>query len=472
MNTCGEPTCAGAPCQRKGKAEGFKCSAHKLGKSKCASTKAAAEPKPAAKKTSKPVSKPAAEATPEPVAKPSHRKPITKAAPKPKSASTKVTKKEKSAGSKATKPPKAPRSLIPEANEFDDMTAYLRAAKPRRTVVEHTVGDAISKQPIEDQQALHEEAKEYMVENLTDLGAQVDFVNPPPFAYAALKDAKIGKLDDQIFYYQITNNVTDDIIKDGNQSEYTAVYSAASQFNGAEAMGPHTIKPGSAVYEYKRDPTQGPQAQLAFQPKQVNLINNGANIGFNVLIWILTELTKTAVRHGYLIPSVEQRADISRALEQDAERIEFMCIANKPARYTPKPELKDIHPITFSKHPVHMILVSAAAHANNWKDPHDPILDEIDYKCALNAFGAQFKHTQELVKKGHTVWLKVAAIGMGAFRNKPEVVAKAFYQVASKYKFNKKKVKVLFQVYEPDPKKEPRGAAVEVARLLGLPLFK
>lgn len=442
MNKCGESTCAGTPCQRKGKAKGFKCSAHKLGKSKCASTKDAADPKPAAKSSRR------------------------------KAASTKVTKKEKLTAPKVPAPPKARRSLIPETDESEDMAAYLGAAKPRRTVVEHTVGDAISKQSIEAQQALHEEAKEYMVENLTDLGAQVDFVHPPPFAYAALNDAKIGKLDGQIFYYQITRNVTDDIIKDGNQNEYTAVYSAASQFNGAEAMGPYTIEPGLAVSEYKKDPTQGPQAQLAFQPKQVNLVNNGANIGFNVLIWILTELTKTAVRHGYLIPSVKQRADVSRALEEDAERIEFMCIASVPARYKPKPKLKDIHPITFSKHPVHMILVSAAAHANNWKESHDPILDEIDYKCALNAFGAQFKHTQELVKKGHTVWLKVAAIGMGAFKNKPDIVAKAFYQVASKYKFDKKKVKVLFQVYEPDPKKEPRGDAMDVAKLLGLQLFE
>lgn len=437
MNKCGEPTCAGAPCQRKGKAAGFKCSAHKLGKSKCASTKDAADPKPAAKSSRR------------------------------KAASTKVTKKEK-----VTAPPKARRSLIPETDESEDMAAYLGAAKPRKTVVKHAVGNAISKQSIEAQQALHEEAKEYLVENLTELGAQVDFVNPPPFAYAQLEDAKIGKLDGQIFYYQITRNVTEDIIQDGNQNEYTAVYSAASQFNGAEAMKPETIQPGLAVFKYSSDHTQGPQAQLAFHPKQVNLINDGANIGFGGLIMILTESTKTAVNHGYLIPSVKQRADVSMALEEDAERIEFMCIANFPARYKPKKELKDIHPITLSKHRVHMILVSAAAHSYNPESKSDPVLDEIDYKCALNAFGAQFEHTQELVKKGHTVWLKVAAIGMGAFKNKPDIVAKAFYQVASKYKFDKKKVKVLFQVFEPNPKKQPRGDAMDVAKLLGLKLFE
>lgn len=292
---------------------------------------------------------------------------------------------------------------------------------------------------IEDQRKAHESAKTFLSKNLEKLGADVKFISPPPTKVPTLSSIKIDQpLNPKVFSWQATNGVMEDIQKDGQSNTGKKFYGVASQFNGCEAPGKGTVKPGNAVKVYHGDPTQGPKAQLAFDPVQVEIINCGGNLGYNGLCHVLDKQTKDAVITGYLTPISRNVDRVIDQLRNNGHKIEYPSIANIPIN---------------GNHPVYQILIAAPAFGAY---KIDPLLDlnkqhEVEFLCALHGFRAQF---QEAINASHEteppVILKPVAVGLGAFGNDPDVIAKAFYAAAKEFeaKLAEKNVQVQFQVFE------------------------
>jgi hypothetical protein len=292
--------------------------------------------------------------------------------------------------------------------------------------------------PMEEQRKAHERAKIFLSKNLQGLGAHVAFISPPEKAAPELSSIEIGDpLNPAVFSWQATLGVQDDITRDGLLNDkIIRKYSAASQFNGCEAPDNVPVRPGNGVKAYKGDPTQGPQAQLAFPPDQVEIINCGGNIGFNGLCNVLEETTKDTVRGGYLTPVSRNIDSVIDQLRNFGHKIEYLSVSNRP-----------IGGIA----PVGLILVAAPAfgmyNADLSLDPNKK--REVQFLCALHGFRAQFCDALQSAGDKQVI-LNVVAVGLGAFGNNKEVVAKAFYTAAKEFEgqLAEKKVQVRFQVFD------------------------
>lgn len=307
--------------------------------------------------------------------------------------------------------------------------------------------DFTTKTSIEKQRLAHADAKAFLKEHL----AGAEFISHSKTS-VSLKGVTIGALNPAVFARQSTKGVLEDIKKDGKRDEDTIViYSVASQYNGCEAPSIYTIKPGRAVSVYVGDRTQGPQSQLAFPRHQVELINCGGNIGYNALCHVLDEETKGEVAHGYFIPSKAKAGKVIQQLKERGNQIEYPCISNIPLE---------------GNKPVYQILTSAPAFGYGGPETaQGEAKNEIQFLCALHSFRAQFEKAVNLAEEHKKpVVLKVAAIGLGVYENKPEIVADAFYVAATEYQKSMEslQVKVLFQIFNSDKK------ATLVADALGL----
>ncbi len=311
---------------------------------------------------------------------------------------------------------------------------------------------------ISEQQAAHEETKTFLKQQLSNIGAQADFISHTCKNTPKLSDIVIKQdLFSSVFSVQYTSGVLQDIINDGKrQDDNIVIYGVASQFNGCEAPGKFTIAPGKAQPVYLKDPTQGPQAQLAFSPEQIELINCGGNLGYNGLCKILNEETKSEISNGYFTPSKAKAKTVIQQLHDAGNQIEYPCIANIPLEGTK---------------PVHQILVSAPAFGQ-YADKNSATgedQDEIQFLCALNAYRAQFEKCIDLAKKENKlVTLKATAAGLGVFGNTPPIVAKAFYHAALEYQAELQhyNVKVMFQVFKHELGIDPK--ANFMATVMGL----
>lgn len=292
---------------------------------------------------------------------------------------------------------------------------------------------------IEDQIVSHEIAKKFLTTYLKSLGATIEFINPPQKNVLELKDVTIANdLDQAVFSWEVTKGIQKDIQRDGQRKEdCIVIYGAASQFNGCEAPDKYTVPPGEAKETYQNDYTQGPQAQLQFCEEQVELINCAGNYGFNGLCKVLDEDTKNAIAHGYLTPIGKNVDQVISQLQLSGHKIEYSCIANKP--------------IGGSK-PIHLILVAAPAFGQYAVDKK---LDkrkeeEVQFLCALHSFRAQFAQALKLADEHKKpVIFKPVAVGLGVFKNNPEVIAKAFYAAAKEVESDllHSQVQVRYQVY-------------------------
>lgn len=320
---------------------------------------------------------------------------------------------------------------------------------------------------IEKQRKAHEVAKSFLQEKMQAIGGSIAFVSPPAkdspnVDEVAIKKSGEGSLNSTVFRFQYTSGVREDIQNDGNRSDdNVVVYGAASQFNGCEATGPHTVRPGGALGEYLNDFTQGPQAQLAFGRSQIELINCGGNLGYNGLCNLLDEETKDQIAHGYFIPSEGKEEKVIKQLQTNGSKIEYPCVVNKPLK---------------GKKDVHLFLVAAPAFGMYCPPPVaakqaevQKARNQIQFLCALHAFRAQFQYCITLAETTQKpVVFKPAAVGLGVFGNNPAIVAKAFYEAAKEYeaKLEENKVQVLFQIFKKIEKTDER--ATQMANLLGL----
>jgi hypothetical protein len=346
-----------------------------------------------------------------------------------------------------------------EEHNLNDVNEAIKNTKPidRQFTTNHT---------IEQQRRAHAKAKNFLTENLGKLGAKVEFLRLPQKAPVEFHYTSINSpLDSSVFSWEISKSVQADIKEDGNRKENNVIiYGIASQFNASESTTPSTFPPGEAKHFYSSDHTQGPEAQLSFSDQQVEIINCGANIGFNGLCHVLDENTKSTVTHGYLLPNANNGSQILDRLTKDGNKTEYLCVANKP---------------TGGNKPVHQVLLSAPAFGDYEKKKmalDDKTKNEIQFNVALNGYRVLFQKgiDEAEAKKGKEVIIKPAAIGLGAFANNPEAAAKAYWLAAyeNQAKLKELGVQVRFQIFE-SPKDGMLDANAEKMKdLIGLQKFE
>ena len=287
--------------------------------------------------------------------------------------------------------------------------------------------------------------------------AKVSFVSPAKKPCPKVAEVIIKKdLDNTIFTWENTQGVKNDIQKDGKNDKQTVLYGVASQFNGSEAVNPYQVPKSEAVKTYKKDRTQGPEAQLQFPDSQVELINNAAFDGFNGLCRVLDEKTIHLVHHGYLIVKSEENAfQLIRQLQIRGNLVEYLCIGN-----TPKGE--------GNTQQVYEMLVAAPAFGRSYNRDCTATKeqqDEIQFLCALLAYRAQFQQALSLAGSSEKpVIFKPTTPGLGVYKNEVENVAKGFYVAAKEFEPELKdhRVKVQLQVFRGS------GLSREMADLMGL----
>ena len=316
------------------------------------------------------------------------------------------------------------------------------------------------KATIDSQRNAHAQSKAFLKKYLPLTGASVQFVGSPGGDCPSHRDVRLkNDLDPKVFSWEPTTGVQDDIQRDGKRTEDNLViYGVASQFNGSESPKRETVSPGKAVEVYKTDHTQGPQAQLQFSAEQVELLNCGANLGYNGLSPVLSNNTKSAVKHGYLCPKTSSEAnDLIVQLRGHGNRIEYPCIGNKPTNSVGEAGSKQVLQILTAAPAFGMYDISNHSVSNEQKH-------EIQFLCALHSYRAQFHHAISLAKQGFSVVLKPTAVGLGAFGNETNIVAKAYYTAAKEYQHDLKNqnVEVCMQVFRGI------GAARELVNYLGL----
>lgn len=279
----------------------------------------------------------------------------------------------------------------------------------------------------DEQRQAHEQSKRFLETHLPSTGASVEFVSSPGGSCPTHESVTIGTdIDSSIFSWEITTGVEKDIQADGRRvADNLVIYGVASQFNGSEAPDSYTVVPGQAKKTYAGDKTQGPLAQLQFPAPQVEMINCGANLGFNGLCPALDEFTKDAVSHGYLRPKTSVQADaLIDRLKDHGHKVEYTCVNNTPTESVGLSGAK----------PVYQLMSSAPAFGQYDKYGHNVTSSqqqEIQFLCALHSYRAQFHHAVTLAKTHNKpVVLKPAAVGLGVFGNDYRIIAKAFYTAA------------------------------------------
>lgn len=299
---------------------------------------------------------------------------------------------------------------------------------------------------IQEQRNAHKNAKQYLKEKLEGIGAEIFIVSPPPSQQPLPKvnEVEITNLDSDIFTWETTWGVQFDIPEDGKRDDSCVLYGVASQFNGCEAVRRFTPKPKTACQTYKYDLTQGPLAQLTFPPEQVEIINKGANLGFNGLCEVLEESTKSTVKHGYLTPETKELADeLIDQLRKNGHKMEFLCVGNIPNGEE-------------STEKVYEMLVAAPAFGgyDMWKMAEGAQINEIQFLCAYLTYKAQFSQAIKLAQlySGKQVIFKATTPGLGAFGNKMLNIAKGFYLAAKEFENQLREmlIQVRLQVYQGD----------------------
>lgn len=310
-----------------------------------------------------------------------------------------------------------------------------------------------------DQLVAHQKAKDYLTLALRQVGASVQFINPD-IQPIKLKDFKFSPLNPKVFEWEYVKEVEFNIRQEAiREDDSIVLYVAASQFNGGQAQNRETIPPNQAAASFAAHPTQGTMAQSAFGDEQVEIVNNGANVGFNGLANVISNLD--AVSHGHFTPRVANANQIIADLTENINKMEFMCIENVPVDSGDKP----VH-LVLSASPAFGSFASEGLKAGQQ--------NEIVFLCALANYSAQFAHVVHLAKVFDVpVLFKPIGGGLGAFGNDSETVAKAFMVVALQHQddFERLNVKVRLQVWDR-PYKAKAAADENMAKFIKLSLSK
>lgn len=301
----------------------------------------------------------------------------------------------------------------------------------------------------------HEAAKTFLCEVMPGLGGTASFVSPgSPRPKIALADVNIDPnkpLDPDIFRFEWTGGpktgVQANIIKAGQTDDgIVRIFVAASQFNGAEASGPFTHTINTCIRGYLSDPTQGPQAQMAYSADQIRAIAAAANFPYNGLCHVLDEETIKIAGDGYFRPTLSTEKAIIQQLQTKGHLMEFPLIGNTPRQQFAN-TVTDFDDASRGSQQVYMMLTAAPAIGYLHERLSDAGSKEIQFLTALNRCRAEFKAAIDLATKTNKpVELKMADVGCGVFGNDPAIVAKALYQAALECQQQLKDNRVTVQV--------------------------
>lgn len=313
---------------------------------------------------------------------------------------------------------------------------------------------------MKEQRDAHARAVEFLKKHLrkeVPYHVGVKMVSPPE--HGAVEYAG-QKLNPEVFTWEYTKDVTQAIQDAGDRDDEDTIYifTAASQYNGGEAPDRLTIPTFAALPVYKKDRTQGPAAQRAFSPLQVEIINCAANIGLNGLCDVLDEETKSAVAHGYFTPTGKNILKVLAQLRTAGHRIQFLCVESIPRDRSER---------------VHLMLTAAPAFGRYRLPPYltKEQETEVVYLCALLSFRAQFHHAVDLATKyDKKVVLKATGVGLGVFENDPKIVGKAFVAAAAEFEQDLLETgsEVRFQLFNPSGAGKTYGNDAKMAEFAGL----
>lgn len=347
--------------------------------------------------------------------------------------------------------------------------------------------------PLPSQIQAHQDAKKYMKEEIGELDVMASYkiIQPPIPSESELPT----KLNSDIFWYEVNTGVQNAIQNSAKKSlesdsETIELYGVASQFNGCEATNKFTPPPGMAWSLYCEDFTQGPGAQLQFGHKQVEIINKGANLGFNGLINLLTPDTYSSVKHGYFSPEDITKVETWKSILKDnanLNKIEYQLIGNIPfigtgmdAKRNPIPTIEDEEIGNKGRNPVYMLLTAAPAlgmtyNMNLMQQPdytsYQGSLNEICFSIGLANYRALFAAAIKLSLShpNKQIIVKTTAVGLGVFENPFRPVAEAYKQACLEFQeyFGKKNITVPFQLFQRDFN-DKRSPAYQLVNEVGL----
>ncbi|WP_420421496.1 hypothetical protein [Simkania sp.] len=260
-------------------------------------------------------------------------------------------------------------------------------------------------------------AKKAFKEVMAEQGLEVSYVTAEGWDHTLPQEP----LDPNIFHWSITRGVEKDIPKAGKDSKRVHLFSAASQYNAAEAPGPYTPPIGKAMIKSEFDHTQGPLAQrtnpLAFECVTAYLTHLGFNMMEKALPSAGTTYTDgSAIQHGYLCPTNASVSQLADELEQNFEKYKAPCYESRVSGATES---------------VYLILGAAPAFGYSYNlDKGSEACRKLQYWSYVANFTAQFKQTLELLKKSpdKEVVLHITGIGLGVFGSKDPELANRFNQ--------------------------------------------
>jgi len=263
-------------------------------------------------------------------------------------------------------------------------------------------------------------AKTIFKEVMAELGLSVSYVNAEGWDYTA----PLTKLDHSIFHWSKTFGVENDIPRASQDRHRIHLFSAASQYNAAEAPSAYTPPIGEAMQKSKNDQTQGPLAQRT-NPAVFELVTAFlTHLGFNMMEKALPSAGTTytdgsAIEHGYLRPTNQNVEALANELEAHFPTYEAPCYESR---------------LTASAEPVYLMLGAAPAIGYSYGlNANSLACKKLQYYAYIANLTTQFKQALFLLKENtdKEVVLHITGTGLGVFGCDNDEFAKAFRQTAS-----------------------------------------
>jgi len=311
-------------------------------------------------------------------------------------------------------------------------------------------------------------AQQWLKTKINALGGTVEYISPPiSCSFPTFKTTEIeqNKLNKGVFTWDSVFEVQKAMAEDAKTTNHIALYGAASQYNGGESMTPIPIEKGKAEIELQKDQTQGPAVQRMYPEAQVEAINSAIYEGMNALASVLSDKSKGSLVGGYLTPkSNEEALAIIEDLKKHGSNAQFTCVGNRLRAVEGEDRNQPIYSMFHS--------TVALGHYLNGADVSIENQQELAFQATLISYRALFEEALLLKNQNpqKDIVVKPAALGLGAFGNDPEAVAKAYFTAATEFQveLNEKGIKVILQVREEQGK---IGGAQQMATMLGLENF-
>lgn len=287
-----------------------------------------------------------------------------------------------------------------------------------------------------------EMAKKAFKEAMAKQGLEVSYITAEGWDHSLPEEP----LDPNIFHWSVTNGVEKDIPKAGKDQKRVHLFSAASQYNAAEAPNVYTPPIGQAMIKSEHDHTQGPLAQrtnpVVFECVTAYLTHLGFNMMEKALPSAGTTYTHgSPIEHGYLRPTNTNINELAEELEANFEKYEAPCYESR---------------VQGASESVFLILGAAPAIGYSYGLTRDSkACKKLQYWAYVANFTAQFKQTLALLEKypDKDVVLHVTGVGLGVFGCDNKTFAEALKHTGSLFQKqlnekDRKRVSVQMESYK------------------------